>query len=290
MMFHSASTMDWYWEGSDRRISAFSFSDLSSSSMLRSRILGSLKDLGCCSKPAYEKVFLKATPSTRNESRRPPPWAFLMPIILRSSISGSRVATASTTILEKNSFSPLTSLELRLVEAHFCSRSLRSWTSLAAMDTASSLTWLAAMSAACRKALMMLRGCTPSSMKGLASLRNSPASSTTVVVPSPTSESCDSEMSTSDLAAGCTISSSRMMVAPSLEMVVPLCPWMSLSMPRGPRVVRMVSTTAMQALMLLISCGLPWLVSVPSFSRIICGCIMPGCIIFPSACCCEYEM
>ena len=48
--------------------------------------------------------------------------------------------------------------------------------------------------------------------------------------------------------------------------------WMSLSMPRGPRVVRTTSATAMQAPMLLISCALPWLVSVPSLSRMICGC------------------
>ncbi len=52
---------------------------------------------------------------------------------------------------------------------------------------------------------------------------------------------------------------------------------MSLSMPRGPSVVRMVSTTAIQALMLLISCGLPWLLSVPSFKRMIWGCMpSPG--------------
>ena len=47
---------------------------------------------------------------------------------------------------------------------------------------------------------------------------------------------------------------------------------MSLSMPLGPSVVLIVSTTAMQALMLLISWGLPWLESVPSRSRIIWGC------------------
>ena len=47
---------------------------------------------------------------------------------------------------------------------------------------------------------------------------------------------------------------------------------MSLSMPRGPRVVRTTSATATQALMLLISWGFPWLVSVPSFRRMICGC------------------
>lgn len=47
---------------------------------------------------------------------------------------------------------------------------------------------------------------------------------------------------------------------------------MSLSMPRGPSVVRTTSATAAQALMLEMSCGFPWLVSVPSFSRMIWGC------------------
>jgi len=46
--------------------------------------------------------------------------------------------------------------------------------------------------------------------------------------------------------------------------------WISLSIPRGPRVVATVSTTAMQALMLLMSWALPWLESVPSFNRITC--------------------
>jgi len=36
-------------------------------------ILGFLKDLGYYSNPAYEKVFLKATPSTMNESVIDPP-------------------------------------------------------------------------------------------------------------------------------------------------------------------------------------------------------------------------
>lgn len=48
-----------------------------------------------------------------------------------------------------------------------------------------------------------------------------------------------------------------------------LSSWMSLSMPLGPSVVRTVSARAMQALMLLTSWGVPWLVSVPSLSRMI---------------------
>ena len=76
-------------------------------------------------------------------------------------------------------------------------------------------------------------------------------------------------------AAGCTICSSFISVAPSLEMVTePFSSWISLSMPRGPSVVRTTSTTAWHALMLLISCALPCDVSVPSLSRMICGCII----------------
>lgn len=50
----------------------------------------------------------------------------------------------------------------------------------------------------------------------------------------------------------------------------------SLSMPRGPSVVRTASAMAWQALMLLISWGLPCDVSVPSLRRIMGGCCMGG--------------
>ena len=49
---------------------------------------------------------------------------------------------------------------------------------------------------------------------------------------------------------------------------------MSLSMPRGPSVVRTVSAIAWQALMLEMSWPRPWDVSVPSRRRMICGCII----------------
>lgn len=51
-------------------------------------------------------------------------------------------------------------------------------------------------------------------------------------------------------------------------------PWlstMSLSIPLGPRVEPMASTTTSQALMLLIIWGLPWDESVPSFNKIMGG-------------------
>jgi hypothetical protein len=58
-------------------------------------------------------------------------------------------------------------------------------------------------------------------------------------------------MSTSTFAAGCTMSSSLSTVAPSFEIVVALPVVIILSIPRGPRVVRITSTTDWQALMLL---------------------------------------
>jgi hypothetical protein len=54
-------------------ISAFSFSDFNSSSMLSKIIFGFKNFFGCCSNPAYENVFLKATPLTRKESLILPP-------------------------------------------------------------------------------------------------------------------------------------------------------------------------------------------------------------------------
>jgi len=73
---------------------------------------------------------------------------------------------------------------------------------------------------------------------------NSPAINTTEVVPSPTSLSYDLAISTKHLAAGCTISSNPIKVAPSFEMVTLFPSWISLSIPLGPRVVLTTSTIA----------------------------------------------
>ena len=54
--------------------------------------------------------------------------------------------------------------------------------------------FLSATAHASRYALTIVCGCMPSSMYGLHSRRNSPANSTTEVVPSPTSASCDIEI------------------------------------------------------------------------------------------------
>mmetsp|Transcript_42817 Transcript_42817/g.91394 ORF Transcript_42817/g.91394 Transcript_42817/m.91394 type:complete len:257 (+) Transcript_42817:944-1714(+) len=241
--------------------------------MLSRTTLGDSNSLVICSKPAYEKVFLNATPSTSIESCREPPGTFFMPIMSRP-CEVPMESTASTTIVAKNSFWPETSFEESEVPAAFCSISRFLASSCASRLTESFSSWAIASAAASRKALTIICGCTPSSMYGLHSRRNSPASSTTEVVPSPTSASCDIEMSTSVLPAGWTIWSCFMSVAPSFEMVTrPLSSWINLSIPRGPRVERTTSTIAWQALMLEMSCGLPCEVSVPSRRRTICGCM-----------------
>lgn len=58
------------------------------------------------------------------------------------------------------------------------------------------------------------------------------------------------------------------------EILLFYSPWASttiLSIPLGPRVVRIASPTTSHAFMLLTSCGMPCDVSVPSFNRIIWG-------------------
>mmetsp|Transcript_31008 Transcript_31008/g.77568 ORF Transcript_31008/g.77568 Transcript_31008/m.77568 type:complete len:272 (-) Transcript_31008:65-880(-) len=271
MMLHSASTIAWYSDGLVMRISALSFSALSSSSTLSSSTGGSTKLLRCCSKPAYENDFLKATPLTSCESCSAPPCTFLMPIMFMG-MSTESESTASTTILAKNCLCPETSFEESDVAA--CLSSIRRIVESPATGTCSTSILATASAQAWRKARTIVCACTPSSTKGLASRSNSPASTTTEVVPSPTSASCERAMSTSVLAAGWTMSRSFMSVAPSLEIVTTPSRRISLSIPRGPSVVRRMSTTALIALMLEMSCALPCDESVPSRSSRIVGCIM----------------
>ncbi|KNC31232.1 hypothetical protein FF38_14338 [Lucilia cuprina] len=72
-----------------------------------------------------------------------------------------------------------------------------------------------------------------------------PAITTTEVVPSPASTSWARLSSTNILAAGCKTFICFKMVAPSLVMdTSPFPDWIILSMPRGPKLVRMASETA----------------------------------------------
>jgi hypothetical protein len=98
MIDHSASTMPWKSSTFSILIYAFYFYDLSSSSIFKIMIFGFVKLFGCCSKPAYEKVFLKATPLTKKESLIDPPVTSLIPIKSLSRRLVSSFSTAETTI------------------------------------------------------------------------------------------------------------------------------------------------------------------------------------------------
>ena len=139
-----------------------------------------------------------------------------------------------------------------------------------------SLTLLTAMVEARRTPFLSICVLTPCSTASLTSFSISPASTTTDVVPSPTSASWDRAMSVSIRAAGWTMSSSYegwsensadirsipphtfMTVAPSLVIVcLPLASTINKSPPYGPSVLLIVACTARQALIFDITCPFP---------------------------------
>lgn len=79
-------------------------------------------------------------------------------------------------------------------------------------------------------------------------------------------------ISTKILAAACSISKRFKIVAPSFDMVVSLEVVIILSIPLGPRVVLITSTTASTALMFDIIWPIPYIDSVPSLNKRIVGC------------------
>eukprot|EP00734_Pompholyxophrys_sp_LG126_P000608 Pompholyxophrys_sp_v1_NODE_331_length_742_cov_32.136827.p2 type:complete len:139 gc:universal NODE_331_length_742_cov_32.136827:275-691(+) len=137
------------------------------------------------------------------------------------------------------------SLELMDVAAQRSRMSRKSRAFARLMGTAISRMRARARRLASRNAFMIMCEETLSSKKDLHSFNNSPANTTTLVVPSPTSASCERAISTRVLAAGWTTSSRLTIVAPSLEIVtVPFESTMSLSNPLGPRVVLTVLAIA----------------------------------------------
>ena len=97
-------------------------------------------------------------------------------------------------------------------------------------------------------ALTVTVGCMPRIRKGSATTSSSPARMMTLVVPSPTSSSCERASSSMFFAAGCATSISRRMALPSFVMTMPPIGSSSiLSMDFGPSVVRTMSATACAA-------------------------------------------
>jgi hypothetical protein len=138
-----------------------------------------------------------------------------------------------------------------------------------------SLTLFTAIAEALLRPLIIVCVLTPCSTCSFTSFKISPASTTTDVVPSPTSASCERAMSVNIRAAGWTISSNYqlcqqkgnvesepqptfMTVAPSLVIVcLPFASTIKRSPPYGPSVLFMVDCTARHALMLEMTCPFP---------------------------------
>lgn len=68
---------------------------------VKKRVRKRRQTLGCCSKPAYEKVFSKATPSTSMDSSRAPPLTFFIPIMFSLRSSSSMSTESTTSFLKK---------------------------------------------------------------------------------------------------------------------------------------------------------------------------------------------
>ena len=161
-------------------------------------------------------------------------------------------ATVSSAILSVDISAPL---PVTAVPAIVFNTSSSSTDTVVAIDSKISF----AFSAASLYPLAMIVGCISSSSRSSAFLRSSPVSIAAVVVPSPTSSSCVLATSTTILAAGCSMSISFRIVAPSL--VITISPSEStsiLSMPFGPSVVLTALATAFAAVILLLCASFPF--------------------------------
>mmetsp|Transcript_7409 Transcript_7409/g.12507 ORF Transcript_7409/g.12507 Transcript_7409/m.12507 type:complete len:261 (+) Transcript_7409:1027-1809(+) len=194
------------------------------------------------------------TPLSTRQSSMSPPGIFstlAYRLMSTSFLPPSSIATVftassarSTMTLEKRAMN-LVPVQLSM-SFTMRSRSLRS------SGTAASLSVLTQSSSAFRYPLQITVGWICRLSRGSACARNSPASTMTDVVPSPTSSSCARESSIMDLAAGWATSTSRRIELPSFVITMPPMGSRSiLSIERGPSVVRMISATALPAWMLL---------------------------------------
>ena len=128
-----------------------------------------------------------------------------------------------------------------------------------------------ALTAAILYPLITVVGCIPWSSRSPAPLSSSPASMTTLVVPSPTSLSWVLAMLTIILATGCSTFISWSIVAPSFVMTTsPRSLTIILSIPFGPSVVFTAPATATATAMLVLWASLPRSRVEPSGRRYTC--------------------
>ena len=232
--------------------------------------------------PEWTLSLSSMIPSTRELSLIEPPCFFSTFTSSKSTNipSPSSWATAITALTQMSERNSLTAPALFPVNAVLAtSARVISFTSIA-WESMRSI----ALSDARRNPSQMTVGWTFCSIKSSDLLRSSPARTTAVVVPSKQCCSCVLAISMIIFAAGCSMSISFRMVAPSL--VITTSPMLStsiLSIPFGPNVDLTASATAFAAAMLLLCAVLPLVRVVPSFK------IKIGCcelvIQTPLACC-----
>ena len=124
-----------------------------------------------------------------------------------------------------------------------------------------------AFSAANRYPVTINVGCTSCSSKSSARFSSSPPITTALVVPSPTSLSCVFAISTIIFAAGCSMSISFSIVAPSFVITTsPIESTNILSIPFGPNVDLTELAMVFAARMFLLCASFPLVLSLPSFN------------------------
>mmetsp|Transcript_51832 Transcript_51832/g.83656 ORF Transcript_51832/g.83656 Transcript_51832/m.83656 type:complete len:231 (+) Transcript_51832:1364-2056(+) len=212
------------------------------------------------------------TPLSTRDSSSSPPGIFSTLAYLLTSISFLPSAPSIITVVTASSARSIMSLPNRFVylvpthvEMIFVSesRSLRS----TGNDMFSACT--SADFSDRKNACVMTVGWILRSSSGSATCSISPARMMTEVVPSPTSSSWARESSIMLLAAGCLTSISRRIAWPSFVITMPPIGSRSIfNMDRGPRVVRMMSATALAAAMFALVAFLPVSLLEESFMTI----------------------
>src|SRR5437773_664019 len=261
-LFSSSSRNCWSFAGSRIRISSLTSVFLTSSARLMRAILASRTNFGI---RGWTRSLSRTMPSIMAVSFWFPPcffWTRTLSTSARSlpATSSTIAWTASTAMpLRKSAFSPTLRPDIAV-------RAIERRVSLSVLLTskASSRSRRTASVAAIRYPFTMIVGWTSCSIRDSACLSSSPARTTALVVPSPTSSSWVLATSTSIFAVGCSISISLRIVTPSFVIVTsPRESTSILSMPFGPRVDLTASATARAAAMLLNTAPLPFSRSVP---------------------------